>query len=40
MAYVAASRALAAWLRGRAGDAPLVVNTPGWVKVLSPARLS
>jgi len=39
VAYVAASRALAAWLRGRAGDAPMVVNTPGWVKVLQPVCL-
>ncbi|KAK9828014.1 hypothetical protein WJX81_000356 [Elliptochloris bilobata] len=31
-AYVAAAVSLARWLQGSAGGAPLVVNTPGWVK--------
>jgi len=31
-AYAAAACSLADWLRGAATGAPLVVNTPGWVK--------
>ena len=30
---MAAAQSLARWLRGNADGAPLVVNTPGWVKV-------
>jgi len=37
-AYAAAARSLAAWLRGAAAGAPLVVNTPGWVKARARVR--